>query len=255
LTIVVRVGGTVLDDSLLRGQFAVAVAELVRRKHNIVVVHGGGTVLGRTLAQLGKFAWDPKARFTDMQTRDVALMVSAGVVNKQLVSAIAREGVRAMGMCGADGAGFTARRRKNKAEDFGFLGEIRSFDRRWVEAVWSLDAVPVLSNIALGPDGEYYKLNTDELAAFCASACKAGTLVLLADTLEPLADGYGIIRCRNGNDLALVSNLLGAAEVELKPYQDALRSGVDEVSVVPLALAGALCDLCDAAVACAATTA
>ena len=36
-----------------------------------------------------------------------------------------------------------------------------------------MGAVPVLSSLALGFDGQYYNINADEMAAACAASCKA----------------------------------------------------------------------------------
>ena len=44
-----------------------------------------------------------------------------------------------------------------------------------------MGAVPVLSSIALGFDGEYYNINADEMAAACAVAAHADALVFLTD--------------------------------------------------------------------------
>ena len=72
-------------------------------------------------------------------------------------------------------------RKKRTAPDLGFVGEIVASDPRWLEAIWKMDAVPVLSSLALGFDGEYYNINADEMAAACAICCEADALVFLTD--------------------------------------------------------------------------
>ena len=67
-------------------------------------------------------------------------------------------------LSGGDGLVFRARK-KRTAPDLGFVGEIAASDPRWLEAIWKMDAVPVLSSLALGFDGEYYNINADEMAA------------------------------------------------------------------------------------------
>ena len=64
---------------------AEAVAELTREGQRVAIVHGGGKTLSRTLQQLGiKSEFVDGLRVTDAATRDVALMVLAGLVNKSL---------------------------------------------------------------------------------------------------------------------------------------------------------------------------
>ena len=72
-------------------------------------------------------------------------------------------------------------RKKRTTPDLGFVGEIVSSDTRWLDAIWKMGAVPVISSLALGFDGEYYNINADEMASACAVACKADALVFLTD--------------------------------------------------------------------------
>jgi acetylglutamate kinase len=59
----------------------------------LVIVHGGGAALSRTLKQLGcEATFIDGLRVTDSKTRDVAMMVRAGLPNKQLVAAIGDAG-------------------------------------------------------------------------------------------------------------------------------------------------------------------
>ena len=62
-------------------------------------------------------------RVTDAETRDAALMVLGGQVNKALVAALGAHGQAAMGLSGGDGLVFRARK-KRTAPDLGFVGEI-----------------------------------------------------------------------------------------------------------------------------------
>ena len=64
----------------------------------------GVEVIHTHLAQLGREAkFVNGLRVTDAETRDVALMVLAGQVNKKLVASICAEGPAAIGLCGGDG--------------------------------------------------------------------------------------------------------------------------------------------------------
>src|SRR3954466_7623970 len=92
LKIVIKIGGAALDDAALRRGGAAAIAGIAR-DHDVAVVHGGGAALTRTLACLGKKSeFVDGLRVTDAETRDVALMVLAGAVNKRLVAELALVG-------------------------------------------------------------------------------------------------------------------------------------------------------------------
>ena len=93
MKIVVKVGGAALEDKSTLHKCAHAIVELARDGHHIAVVHGGGAALTRTLKLLGKESdFVNGLRITDAETRDVALMVLAGIVNKNLVAAISGRG-------------------------------------------------------------------------------------------------------------------------------------------------------------------
>src|SRR6185437_13200509 len=178
---VVKLGGTALENSETLHGCALAIVELVRDGHQVAVVHGGGVALTRTLKALGKQSeFVAGLRITDAETRDAALMVLAGRVNKDLVASLGAHGQPAVGLSGGDGLVFRARK-KRTAPDLGFVGEIASSDPRWLLAIWQMGAIPVLSSVALGFDGEYYNVNADEMAAACAMTCHADVLVFLTD--------------------------------------------------------------------------
>jgi len=112
MKLVVKIGGAALEDKALLKKCAQAVADLASEGHKVAVVHGGGRALTETLALMGKKStFIDGLRVTDKDTRDVALMVLAGRVNKQLVAAITATGQAAVGLCGGDGAAFLARKK------------------------------------------------------------------------------------------------------------------------------------------------
>ena len=104
MKIIVKIGGVALEDKTTLHKCAHAVVDLARDGHKVAVVHGGGSTLTRTLALLGKKSdFVNGLRITDAETRDVALMVLAGMVNKGVVAAIVAAGNPAIGLCGGDG--------------------------------------------------------------------------------------------------------------------------------------------------------
>src|SRR3954454_5324802 len=121
---VVKLGGAGLETPELLQGFMRAIADLVRDGKQVAVVHGGGVQLTKTLKALGKQSeFVNGLRITDAETRDTALMVLAGKVNKGLVAALGALGQPAMGMSGGDGLIFRARK-KRTTPDLGYVGEI-----------------------------------------------------------------------------------------------------------------------------------
>src|SRR5580700_8286519 len=119
---VVKLGGAALENPELLERCARSIAELARDGHQVALVHGGGIQLTRLLAQMGKKSeFVSGLRITDAETRDAALMVLGGRVNKSLVAAIGSHGQAAVGLSGGDGHVFRARKKKTNP-DLGFVG-------------------------------------------------------------------------------------------------------------------------------------
>ena len=236
MTTVVKIGGAAIEDAGILRACADAVARLKNAGGHVVIVHGGGKTLSRTLQQLGmKSEFVNGLRVTDAATRDVALMVLAGLVNKKLVAALHAAGVSALGLCGGDGMMFRARKKTVAGRDLGFVGEISAVDLRWLEAIWKQGGVPVLASIALGEDGEYYNVNADEVAAACAAACGAETLVFLTDVAGVKDASGGVIPKLSVDEVAgLVANsvITGGMLPKLRACIDALEQGVGRVRIL-----------------------
>src|SRR2546427_1019677 len=130
--IVIKIGGVALEDEATLHKCARAVVEMAKDGHRVALVHGGGTALTRTLKLLGKQSdFIDGLRITDAETRDVALMVLAGMVNKKVVAAIVRAGLPAVGFCGGDGVTFRARKKQTPGYGLRFVGGIYSAGTRW----------------------------------------------------------------------------------------------------------------------------
>ena len=243
MRVVVKIGGAALDDANLRHGCAAAVAALAD-DHQVAVVHGGGIELTRVLAQLGKKSeFVNGLRVTDSETRDVALMVLAGAVNKRLVAELAGIGHPGVGLCGGDGTAFMARKKKSIGGDLGFVGEVSSVNVRWMEAIWNFGAIPVISSLALGCDGQYYNVNADQVAMACAVALQAHALIFLTD-VQGVKDASGaVIRWLPANQIATLAKdavIDGGMLPKLAACEEALRRGVGRVRIMPAIEAGLL---------------
>jgi len=242
--IVVKIGGAAVEHKPTLQRCAQAVVQLARDGHQLVVVHGGGGALTRTLKLMGKESeFVHGLRVTDAETRDVALMVLAGIVNKSLVAAIAAAGQPAIGLCGGDGGVFRARKKQDADHDLGFVGEICFSEPRWLRAIWAEGGIPVLSSVALGSDGEYYNVNADQMAAACAIACEADALIFLTDVAGvKQADGSVMARLNTADVAGMIEGAVisGGMMPKLEACMLALKRGVGRVRILPASEAEAL---------------
>src|SRR5262245_34884511 len=101
---VIKLGGSVLLDAALRQKLIAQIAELKGAGFELILVHGGGKQIAALLDRLRiESRFHDGLRVTDKAARDVAQMVLAGQVGKDLVAELAKIGVVAAGVAGGGG--------------------------------------------------------------------------------------------------------------------------------------------------------
>ena len=237
MRIVVKFAGALLEDAATVRLLAQQIAALARQKHEILVVHGGGRIFTATLKRLGiESQFVGGLRVTDKETRDAAVMVFAGLLNKQLAATITAEGQPAVGICAADAACFSASPLvHNDVEGgLGYVGYLTSVNVRFLESLWRAKLLPVAACLGLGADNELYNINADHMAAACAEFVEADHLIYLTDVAGVL-DGEKVlsaISCQEV-DLLIKSRVVsGGMILKLEAAKRALQSGVHEVHIV-----------------------
>ena len=191
-TFVVKYGGHAMGDPELARDFAEDVVLLKQVGINPVVVHGGGPQIGAMLKRLGvESRFVDGLRVTDAATAEVAEMVLAGKINKEIVAWIAAAGGKAVGISGKDARLVTAekvgRNEPDRAQgierhvDLGFVGTPVAVDPTILHSLARDGFIPVVAPVALGADGETYNINADTMAGSIAGAMGASRFFLLTD--------------------------------------------------------------------------
>ncbi|MDR1028978.1 MAG: acetylglutamate kinase [Clostridiales Family XIII bacterium] len=184
-TIVVKYGGAAMTDEQTSVMRDIVLLSLVGMR--IVLVHGGGPEISRTLDRLGKeTVFVDGLRYTDEETAEIVSMVLAGKVNKRLVSLIHKNKGRAIGLCGADGG--MLQTKKLDSADLGYVGEIVAVDTSAIEIAIAEGFIPVIATVGVDDEGQLYNINADTAAAALAAALKAEKLISLTDVRGVLAD-------------------------------------------------------------------
>ena len=159
---------------------------------NPVVVHGGGPQIGAMLKQLGiESQFVGGLRVTDAATAEVAEMVLAGKINKEIVGWLAGLGGRAIGLSGKD-ANLVLAEKVHRTEpdpnsgierhvDLGFVGEPVAVDPTILQRLAADNFIPIVAPVALGADGATYNINADTMAGAIAGALGARRFFLLTD--------------------------------------------------------------------------
>src|SRR3990172_6497545 len=99
MKVVVKIGGTLLEDTASRQRVAARLAGLVQAGHQVLLVHGGGKQLSQYLEKSGVASrFVDGLRITTAEALDGVIQVLAGRVNHQLLAVLHQAGVPAVGI-------------------------------------------------------------------------------------------------------------------------------------------------------------
>ncbi|HHV71997.1 MAG TPA: acetylglutamate kinase [Clostridia bacterium] len=178
-TFVIKYGGSAMTDPQRKKGVILDIILLKYIGINPILVHGGGPQLTEMLKRLGKKAnFVNGLRVTDRETMEVAEMVLAGKVNKDIVALINQNGGKAVGISGKDGQTIMA---KQADGNLGLVGEVTEIDTKLLKLLSNEGYIPVISSIGVGEDGETYNINADYVAGQVAAALQAEKLIILTD--------------------------------------------------------------------------
>jgi acetylglutamate kinase len=233
--IVVKYGGAAMDRAGLAASFAQDVALLQSAGITPVVVHGGGPQVTQVSARLGiETTFVDGLRVTDAETLDVATMVLAGKLNKEVVGSLVAGGVAAVGLSGIDGGLLLARRQV--APDLGFVGEVVHVNADVLRTLTERRFVPVVASIAVDETGQAYNVNADVVAAELAIELGAEKLVFINDVpglIGPTGDLLSELSGQQCLDLLARGGVVeGGMIPKLESAVDALGAGVKRVHLV-----------------------
>ena len=233
MRIVIKVGGTLLDDSSGRKGLAKQLVE-VARQHELVVVHGGGKQVTRFLEERGISSRFVRGlRVSDLPVIDAVTKVIAGSVNKQLVAAILAAGESAVGISGVDGLLTPA---TELDQDLAFVGKPGKTDGRLLNLLINAGYLPVIACIAGDENGNIYNINADQMAVSCATALRAERLLFLTD-VPGVKGGNGEIASylapEESSKLIATGVASGGMQAKLEAAKTALDNGIDEVIIGP----------------------
>jgi len=236
-TVVIKYGGSAMDDPGLREEFARDVVLLKYVGMNPVVVHGGGPDITAYMERLGMpVEFVGGLRVSDEATVEIAKMVLVGKLNTDIVLRIGRHGQPAVGLSGDDGGLLLCSRRSAPGgEDIGFVGQIDRVDAGVITHI-ARDYIPVVASVGADREGNSYNVNADEAAAAIAVALNARTAIFLTDVrgwLEDPSDPESLIAQANVERVwSALASIDGGMRPKLQACVDAVRGGVAAAQII-----------------------
>jgi acetylglutamate/LysW-gamma-L-alpha-aminoadipate kinase len=194
MRIVIKLGGALFAQGI---DHLVADLKEVVKKHEVIIVHGGGPQITEISTKLGK---EPKyfdtpagmkTRYTDKDQIDVVKMALAGYNNKSIVESLRKAGINAFGFSGLDGGTIKAERKeqivilndkgKRQVLHGEYSGKVVGADAKIVNLLVEQGYVPVIGCMASSLEGDAVNVDGDRAAAAVAAAAKAEKYISLTD--------------------------------------------------------------------------
>ncbi len=235
-TVVIKYGGSAMEDPDLAHLFAQDVVLMRLVGMNPVVVHGGGPQISDLMRRLGK---EPKfvdgLRVTDAETVDIVRMALVGKVNREIVASVNQHGSYAVGLSGEDAGLITVDQRDDK---LGFVGDIRRIDPAILERLLREELIPVVATVGVDEAGQAYNVNADTVAGAIAESLRAEKLVYLtnvAGMYGDLADEASLISRIDVDRLAGIidDGVLSEGMIpKARSCVDAVKSGVSRAHIL-----------------------
>ena len=234
--LVVKYGGNAMTSEKLKNSVAQDIVLLNLIGVRVVLIHGGGPEITEMLTRMGKETqFVDGLRVTDRETVDVAQMVLAGRINKNLVNLLECCGGSAIGLSGIDGHMIKAEVRD---ERLGYVGKVTKIDPKPVLDVLEKGYIPVISTLGCDDEGNVYNINADTAAAKIAAALGAEGLITLTDIAGILQDKddpstlISHIGVKDTERLIKEGVIVGGMIPKVECCAQAVRDGVRRVFII-----------------------
>lgn len=240
-TLVVKLGGRVLESPEAVETVARDVALLRFVGIKPVVVHGGGAEISQFMERMGM---EPKfvsgLRVTDEATLDLVIML-LGKVNHRLVAALDHQGVQGLGLSGGDAHLLVAKKMApaavgKKRIDLGYVGEVETVNPEVLRMAVDGGYIPVVAPVAIDEGGHSFNVNADEAAGAIAAALQARKLILMTDVdgflEDPKRSETLIPRLTLAEAKERLKKVDGGMAPKLRACIRAVEAGVPEAHVI-----------------------
>lgn len=185
-TFVIKYGGSIMKNKSAAKAFIEDIVYMKQLGINIVIVHGGGPEISKWLHMIGIESRFVKGlRVTEEDVMDVVEMVLSGHINKDISANLSKYGISAIGLSGRDSNLIKAKKKyaydNGKKLDIGFVGQVVSINKNFLNNILEKGRVPVIAPIGCDSYGNKYNINADYAASSISSSLKAEKLIILTD--------------------------------------------------------------------------
>ncbi len=192
--VVVKLGGSVLDDAELQKKLLADVAFMSTVGMLPIIVHGGGKAITRAMNEAGiEPVWVQGRRYTDERTLAIAEYTLIHKTNTPICQTLKELGCSPMGLHSLSSCVLTAETLRLPGEggrklDIGLVGRVTYANGELLQTLCEDGTIPVIAPVALDKIGGKLNVNADSAAGEVAAAVAAEKLVMVSDTHGILMD-------------------------------------------------------------------
>jgi len=186
--VVVKLGGSVLDDTSLQSKLIADVAFMATVGMRPIVVHGGGKAITRAMNEAGlEPVWVQGRRYTDERTLTIAEHTLVHKINTPICEMLTELGCEPMGLHSLGSCALFAETLRLAGEDgrkldIGRVGKVVDVNAQLLIKLCADGTVPVIASVAKDKAGGKLNVNADSAAGMVAAGVGAEKLVVVSDT-------------------------------------------------------------------------
>ena len=186
--VVVKLGGSVLDDSLLQRKLVTDIAFMSTVGMRPIIIHGGGKAITRAMQEAGlEPVWVQGRRYTDKRTLTIAEHTLIEQINRPICAMLEQLGCSAMPLHSLNSCVLMAEPLRlegpdGRRLDLGLVGRVSQVNGPLLKTLCKEGTIPVIASVALDRAGGKLNVNADSAAGKVAQAVHAEKLVMVSDT-------------------------------------------------------------------------
>ena len=176
--IIIKFGGSVLNDPKLFEIFIQDIAILKKIGFNPIIVHGGGKRISNKLSELNiKNNFIKGLRVTDKDTINIVEDVLANF-NKEIAKALEEQSCKTKKITSKKNNIITV---KPKSKELGFVGTPVHIKIDVLKEIIKANEVPIIAPLGLDENNQTFNINADTVAGSIAKALKGRRLIIISD--------------------------------------------------------------------------
>ena len=230
--IIIKFGGSVLNDPKLFEIFIQDIAILKKLGFSPIIVHGGGKRISNKLSELNiKNNFIKGLRVTDKDTINIVEDVLTNF-NKEIAKALEEQSCKTKKITSKKNNIITV---KPESKELGFVGTPIHIKIDILKEIIKVNEVPIIAPLGLDKNNQTFNINADTVAGSIAKALKARRLIIISD-VEGVLDNdkklipeINSIKAKNLIDQKIIS---GGMIPKINNCIDVANNGVKGVVII-----------------------